>query len=246
MNNNEEKFRDLTIHPLSDTKDLVISCDISAGFGDRKLDIVHCSPETSISFTLRTAMLELIAYGAKPISVVDTLSVEYDPTGKNLIAQMKRDLAAMGFENISINGSTEDNLDIQMTTVSVTVIGEAPKRMKKNVSALTVFQLGEPFVGQEVLDNLGNIFSVKQARELRSDPMVVDMLPVGSKGIKYELDTLAMSQDYQLTVDSSIEHSVLKKTAGPSTVLLVAVDSHDADDFLKKYPDLIKIARLRN
>lgn len=245
MSTRSHQFRDLTITPITDQEDLVVSCDISAGFGERKFDIVKCSPEISVSFTLRTAMLELIAYGATPINVVDTLSVEYDPTGLSIIQQMKQDLAAMGFSDISINGSTEDNLDIQMTTVSVTVIGRAPHRKTRQINPATVYQLGKPLVGNEVLANLDNIFTVKDAIDLRSDPGVIDMIPVGSKGIEYELNVLATSNGQKLHLETLSDQEQLKKTAGPSTVLLVVVDDQLVNGFKESHPKLKKVAHLR-
>ncbi|WP_125770130.1 hypothetical protein [Companilactobacillus furfuricola] len=245
MPTNSQHYRDLTITPLTKTEDLVVSCDISAGFGDRKLDIVKCAPQISVSFTLRTAMLELISYGATPLNVVDTLSVEYDPTGISMIKQMQTDLAEMGFSNIAINGSTEDNLDIQMTTVSVTVIGKAAHRVDAPSKTASVFQLGTPLVGEEVLANLDNIFSVKEALYLRKEASVVDMIPVGSKGIGYELSVLAKSDHQELLIENDIEPTEFNKTAGPSTVLLIVVDNQDVAEFKKNHPHLKQIAELR-
>lgn len=245
MQAGSHQYRDLTITPINEQEDLVVSCDISAGFGDRELDIVKCSPEISVSFTLRTAMLELIAYGATPINVIDTLSVEYNPTGLKVINQMKQDLVDMGYPDLSINGSTEDNLDIQMTTVSVTVIGRATHKSFENTQDLAVFQLGVPLMGNEVLANLDNIFKVKQAIDLRHEKTVVDMIPVGSKGVGYELGVLGNSDDLKLELATDIDQAQFNKTAGPSTVLLVAVSNDDADDFSNNHPELKQIARLR-
>ncbi|WP_125707731.1 hypothetical protein [Companilactobacillus zhongbaensis] len=245
MSAKSHQYRDLTITPITAEKDMVVSCDISAGFGDRKYDIVKCSPEISVSFTLRTAMLELISYGATPLNVVDTLSVEYNPTGISVIKQMQKDLADMGYSEVSINGSTEDNLDIQMTTVSVTVIGEAPHEKTRQINPATIFQLGRPLVGNEVLANLDHIFTVKDAIDLRKDPNVSDMIPVGSKGIEYEMSVLAASNGQTLQLETSVDQSQMKKTVGPSTVLLVVVEDQNLIDFKKDHPELIKIAKLR-
>ncbi|KRL68215.1 hypothetical protein [Companilactobacillus versmoldensis] len=246
MDNNSHQFRDLTITPISQTEDLVVSCDVSAGFGDRKYDLVKCSPEISVSLTLRTAMLELISYGATPINVIDTLSVEYDPTGLKVIAQMKSDLKEMGYSNVPINGSTEDNLNTEMTTVGITVIGRSPKKvdLTNERSDLAIFQLGVPYMGQAVLDNFSKIFSVKQVIELRKDPLVSDMIPVGSKGVSYELGVLAKTHNLNLELSQQIDDLEIKQTAGPSTVLLVAVENSMKHQFLQKYPDLKWIARL--
>jgi hypothetical protein len=245
MTFNSHRYRDLTITPINDQEDIVVSCDISAGFGDREYDIVKCAPEISVSFTLRTAMLELISYGATPLNVVDTLSVEYDPTGKKVIAQMQKDLVEMGFPNIAVNGSTEDNLDVQMTTVSVTVVGHAMHKNKPLYENLSVFQLGIPYVGNEVLEHLHTIFPVKQAIDLRNNNSVIDMIPVGSKGIKHELEVLAQSDDLSLVLDSHANDEEIAKTAGPSTVLLVAVDETIEKSFSSFNPDLKHIAWLR-
>ncbi|AKP66228.1 hypothetical protein [Companilactobacillus ginsenosidimutans] len=239
------QYRDLTITPISDQEDIVVSCDVSAGFGNREYDIVKCSPEISVSLTLRTAMLELISYGAEPMTVVDTLSVEYNPTGKRIIAQMKKDMVEMGFPDIAINGSTEDNLDIQMTSVSVTVVGRARHKSPSTFKNLSVFQLGNPYMGNEVLANLHSIFPVRDAIDLRKNNSVVDMIPVGSKGIEYELGVLTETHDSKLELDSHIDHDEINKTAGPSTVLLVAVDESLEKSFSSFNPDLKHVAWLR-
>ncbi|AEV95636.1 hypothetical protein [Pediococcus claussenii] len=236
------RYRDLTITSLNEEQELVTSTDISSGFGEMANDLIHCSLETTASFTLRTTLLELIAYGATPISIIDDLSLKFLPNGERVIKRLQSDLNEIGYDQIPINGSTEDNLKIDLTSVSVTANGLAKPKEQIKGAEFAVFQLGTPLVGEAVLNSLDKVFTVKRALEIRNDALICDMIPVGSQGIGHEISVLA--KEYKLNSIVKTK-SDLNLSAGPSTVLLVVSANVDRTEVEDNFPDLKYIARMK-
>ena len=86
------------------------------------------------------------------------------------------------------------------TSVGITVVAET-KAGKENFQmqqACSLMQLGQPYVGEQVVKNRETIFSYPLVKALRSEPGVIDMLPVGSKGIRYEAELMAKDPGCQI------------------------------------------------
>ncbi|UTW69818.1 hypothetical protein KHA80_02285 [Anaerobacillus sp. HL2] len=80
---NISRYRDLTIIADGDKK-LVIACDSSGAIGPKELDVVKVDANIVGRFISRVVLMEIISVGAKPITLIDTLSVEMNPTGLKL------------------------------------------------------------------------------------------------------------------------------------------------------------------
>ncbi len=238
------RFRDLTIYPISAAKNLVIACDSSAGIGSKKYDSLPFSPEIMAAFCVRVPLLELICFGAKPKIVVDLIGNEYEDTGKRMIKGISRELEKAGFPAVKINGSTEENMQTFTTSIGVTVIGE--KAANEPLPSITentdLVRLGIPYVGKEVIAHLDQIFSYDLVKELRAQAAIVDLLPVGSKGIAYEAGLMATKN--QLTIAYQ-ETDYLQQSAGPATVILAAVNQNATARLLSSYPLLQKIGEFK-
>ena len=72
------------------------------------------------------------------------------------------------------------------------------------------------------------IADTKDVCSLRKFSFVHEIIPVGSKGIWHEARILAKESKLSLTLSNS--HIDLKKSAGPSTVLLCAIPSGRLND----------------
>ncbi|WP_283679387.1 AIR synthase related protein [Lentilactobacillus sp. Marseille-Q4993] len=239
------KFRDLTIVSLSPTDTLVIAADSSAGIGEKPDDQVSVDPAVTAAFSLRVPLLELLCYGATPICVVDTIGNEMNPTGEKMIAGIKSELERAGLASIPLTGSTEDNMTTMTTSVGVTVIGRVPNRPEAMTEALTVYQIGTPLVGDEVKDHLEDVPSYDLVRKLKSETEVRDMLPVGSKGIAYEVSQIAIVNDLnESEISTVLADNEYLKSAGPATVILVAVGKSGIASFEKKYPQAKRLIQL--
>lgn len=231
------KFRDLTVIDIIPNKKLIISCDSSGGIGLKEKDLVKTDPEIVGYFTSQVALMELLAVGARPITIVNTLGVEMDETGKKIIKGIKRALKPLSISNsVAITGSTEENIPVCQTFVGITVIGIIEKtnwREKKVKAGNLAVLVGIPKVGEEVLEDSGKeTMSIPVLLELLKKPYINDILPVGSKGIAYELKEMASTSqlDYIIYEDLKID---INKSAGPATCAIIAIDKRSYEDLKK-------------
>lgn len=232
------KFRDLTIVDITPEQRMVISCDSSGGIGDKEADVVKVNPEVLGYYTTQVALMELLATGATPITVVNTLGVEMEQTGKRIISGIKRALRPLNLvDDILVTGSTEENIPVCQTSMGITIIGIIDRsnwRPKKAESGDLIVAIGVPKVGQEVVEDNGReIMSVGLLLELLEKSYIKDILPVGSKGIDYEINVMASTSDLNCKIYENIDIDI-HKTAGPATCVIIAINKDDYED-LKKH-----------
>lgn len=233
----QKKDRDLSFVDIDQEKVLVIACDSAGGIGPKKEDVIKVPGEMIGRFTTRVALMEILAVGAKPISIVNTLAVEYDPTGKQILQGIIQEASKLGVDhNIQINGSTEENFTTIQTGIGVTVVGIAEKDQLKIASSQVndmVIAVGLPMVGEEVLVNEDLIVELADLMELLKIQDVHEMIPVGSKGIVYEANLLAKMSNLDCEFDQNIKID-LEKSAGPATTLLVSIREEAVDQVKEK------------
>lgn len=221
------KHRDLTLIDINQEQVLVISCDSSGGIGEKENDIVKTSPEMVGYFGAQVAMMEILSFGAKPISVIDTLAVEMEDTGRRVIEGIKEALEVLDFnmENI-ITGSTEENFPVTVTGVGITVIAIMDKKdlvLEKTKAGFISALVGLPKVGNEILENPRDIMTIENLLKLKEENFIKEILPVGSKGILYELEEMAKTNNLHLLLEKDIRSDIYK-SAGPSTCVVVSLE----------------------
>jgi hypothetical protein len=125
----------------------------------------------------------------------------------------------------SVTGSTEENIPTLQTAMGITLIGEKENHLGKNKveSGDVLVLIGIPKVGYEVIEDekleQSEVVSFQSLKILSKDIETIDLLPVGSKGIKYEIGVL--EEEYNLKLNmSEVEHLDLIKSGGPSTCVL--------------------------
>jgi hypothetical protein len=240
-------FRDLTLVPIGGGDVLVIACDSLGGIGSKVHDLVKTTGEVVGRYTVRVPLMEVIAAGASPIVVVNTLSVEMEPSGQEILYGMRQEMMEAGLgEDFLVTGSTEENVPMCQTALGVTVIGKAVQsalRLGKARVGDVVVCVGRPKVGDEVLDGTPAA-DVLLVRRLLALPWVREILPVGSKGVLYEAKLMAEGAGAVLNLgpDSALD---VKKSAGPATCVLVAMD-HERLDELTRMTELpiFRVGRL--
>lgn len=241
-----ERFRDLTILPISADKQLVIACDSSAGIGEKPADVIATSTQIVAQMAIRVPLLELLCYGATPLSVVDTIGNEMVDTGQKAIQGIKTELVKAGLADVSINGSTEDNMVTQTTSIGVTVIGE--KKLEQDfpteISSVEVYQFGDPYVGDQVLTHIETLVSYKRISQVRQHSAVVDLLPVGSKGIRYEVSELARTNQLDISDETRLSGEIFGLSAGPATVVLALVQSTERASFEAMFSEAKHVVHL--
>lgn len=225
-----QKQRDLTLVRLAGAYYLVIACDSDGGIGPKPHDTVPAPPYLLGRFAARVPLMEILASGARPLVLVDTLTVEMEPTGREIIegVRFEASLAGIAGEG-AVTGSTEDNVPTVATGIGVTVIGIAEERQIRVGTAApgdVVACVGVPksAPGDSVAIDDPEIADVSAVMALSRLPHVHDILPVGSKGIEYEAHQMAASGGLTFTLAPSPGRKLdVKKSAGPSTCVLVSV-----------------------
>ena len=224
-----EKFRDLTLFNFFDSFFLVIACDSNAGIGLKLDDYVRKDFFSVGRSAVKVALMEVFASGAFPLIIIDTLGVEMDPAGKEIIRGIKYEVEKAGIDpSLALTGSTEDNMKTLQTCIGVTVIGLAKKdslKLGKSQPGDIVVAVGIPKsapLKPYTEDDL-DIASVQTVQTLVKMDFIHEILPVGSKGISYEAKLLAE------TINNTIKFIGpapldLNFSAGTSTCVLVSLN----------------------
>ncbi len=217
------RVRDLTI--VDD--DLVVATDSIGGIGPKPADTVYADAATVAHFALRVPLLEVLCAGASPMLVIDDLCVELEPTGRQMIAEIHRLAAAAGLPPDAVTGSTEDNVATTATGVGVTVLGRlersATSRPGGGQPGDVVLCAGLPISAprDEVYIGHPDQVSVAAVVAAVASGLVHDALPVGSKGLDWEVPQLAASAGLDFSwVQSPVARS---DSGGPSSCVLFSV-----------------------
>lgn len=219
------KVRDLTLVALDQAKTMVIACDSCGGIGLKAGDALQVTPFITGKYTARVAIMEVVCAGAEVICLTNTICNEFDPTGIAVIQGIEEELKAAGISDVVLTGSTEENFSTVMTGLGITAVGLAEtKKLKVNniKGQALLLAFGRPKVGREVLNRQEEQIDYHTIRQLLRAEEVYEIIPVGSKGILYEMQELARNNRLQLTVYEQ-DRVDINQSAGPSTVVIAAV-----------------------
>lgn len=242
-----KKVRDLIIISIDEEKAMIIACDSCGSIGNKEYDVLKVEPFITGKYGVRVGLLEVMAANAQVVTVIDNVCAEMEPTGRKIIRGIESELSNAGLTNVALGGSTEENFPAFSTGLGVTVIGIANKKDIKVNSiekSSVIYSVGVPKVGSE-LDYYDDkdIFQYSTLKELLSKGGVYEIVPVGSKGILYEAQELARSNNrvFTLECDSNID---IHRSAGPATIAIVCVDEAIEDE-IKNIPNSYKIGRIK-
>jgi len=201
---------------------LTIAADTLGAIGMKPGDAVHVSPEICGRLTARVCLMETLAVGAGPFALMALTCNEREPTGVGILSGIHAELAGAGYPNLSIGGSTEDNMPTTMTAMGITILGECSQPSWRLAQAGDdVYLFGTPYVGEEVLVHLEELPVPLQIRQLRSMPGTGDVIPCGSRGIAWELQVLEHETGLHTIYDPGFDITLLHKSAGPATCAVV-------------------------
>lgn len=221
------KVRDLTLIDLCPEKTIVIACDSCGGVGLKEHDVLKVSPFISGKYTARVAILEILCSGAEVVCLANTICNEMEVTGREIIRGIEEELVEAGIGKIVLTGSTEENFPTFATGIGITAVGIAENKNLKvnNVKAeALLLAIGQPKVGEEILQSdKGDLADYNVLKTLLASKKVYEMIPVGSKGILYEVQQLAQNNNLQFILKDHIKMDI-NKSAGPSTVVVVAME----------------------
>lgn len=229
-----ERYRDLIIIYEGDVA-YVISCDSLGAIGNKEGDVLKVSEEVVGRATIKVALAEALCVGARPLVISDTLAVEMKPTGNRIIRAIKKELEENELTGIVLTGSSEENFPTSMTGIGITIISRASLRdlkIKRTKKGMHVSLLGLPLVGEEVLKNPGKGLQLRDYVKISESEEIVEAIPVGSKGIGYELRVLEELSGLRLERNIPC-HLDIEKSGGPSTSCILV---HE-----EKHPSIAKI-----
>ena len=223
------RVRDLLL--LGD--DLVVATDSIGGIGPKPADTVFADAATVAHFALRVPLLEVLCAGAEPIAVIDDLCVEREPLGAQMITEIRRLSAEAGVPPEAITGSTEDNVATVATGIGVTVLGRLEPGRRVGAGSLPgdlVVCAGLPISAPRDEVYIGHPAQVPVAAVVAAlaSGVVHDALPVGSKGLAWEVPQLAASDGLDLTWRDDHGLSVTD-SGGPSSCVLFSCAPDDLD-----------------
>ncbi|MBC8401172.1 MAG: hypothetical protein H8E14_06755 [Candidatus Marinimicrobia bacterium] len=221
-------IRDLTIMNISHGVMLVVACDSDGGIGSKEQDLVQVPGQILGRFAVRVPLMEMLAAGAIPAVVVDTLAVEMEPSGRAIIEGIREELYLAGLDADKVlTGSTEDNVPTVQTGIGVVVIGFVSNtdfRPGSSQNGDIVVCVGKPKSAPDDKVDLNDpeIADTVCARTLAELDFIHDILPVGSKGISYEQAELAECANLTILPESDPGIDI-HKSAGPSTCVLASL-----------------------
>jgi len=218
--------------PFNGVDSLIIACDNSGAIGMKEQDLVHVPYETVAYYAFRVAVMECIAAGGEPISVLLHNFCGNEPWDE-LVKGIDKGLSELKISNIRITGSTESNFSLLQSALGLVVIGKKPLAQTTDIAFanhLKMAVVGLPLVGNEVIEQADHVASLAIFKEVSLIQGAM-LLPVGSKGILHELNQMFPSEE--LTQEMVTTNVDILKSAGPSTCFLVVVQP-DQEEELRK------------
>lgn len=222
------KARDLSLLNLIGDLVMVISCDSNAAIGEKPNDHLKQSYSEMGRSAIKVPLMEVIAAGAVPVLIINTLCVEMNPAGRKIIKAIGQELVRAGIDPaIQLTGSTEDNTVTTQTGIGITVIGMATKnslRLKRTGAGDAIVCVGVPKSGIKVpyCEDDDDIAQVGTIIKLNKLSYIHEILPVGSKGVRFEAEELAGYSGLKF-MENRLNKIDLESSAGASTAVLVSL-----------------------
>jgi hypothetical protein len=221
-------MRDVSIIPFSSNEEIIVGTDNSGGIGTKEEDIVKVDDRITAYYSTRVAVMEVLAVKAKPFSVII-----HNFSGDNVWDAYKKGaetaLKEAELEEVLITGSTESNFPLKQSALGITVLGKRSvvNNEKANECEYSYAVIGTPLTGDQVLENMEVVAPLSLFTKLCRHSSILDLIPVGSKGILEELKILTGNASLtEKNVECPIDILV---SGGPSTCFLVKFRIEDED-----------------
>ena len=225
--------RDVEVIDIGSGNTLVIACDSCGSVGSKELDLIKASPAIVGRLTARTVLMELVSVGALPVAMTVSICAEPNPTGDGILIGIKRELQVSGLSGVKLVVSSEKNFPTRQTGLGIGATGickAAALKVAQSAAGDKIFCLGVPRLGNEVITSgCMDILNSGTLNQLRPHPLIHDILPVGSRGIRAEAELLANQSGTTFNAVDGCRLD-LEKSAGPSTCVLFS-SSQAIEDF---------------
>ncbi|HPF17563.1 MAG TPA: hypothetical protein P5107_12625 [Thermotogota bacterium] len=209
-------YRDISV--IQNDPFIVIATDSSGSIGEKEHDSLPVQIEMAAAYCLRVCLVELTAVGAKPEIIISTVSNEFEPTGRKILDEIKRQCERYRITEYDISGSSEENFATGMTGFGITVVGSTRQlHWKQTRIGDFCYLYGMPYLGHQVLDHEDALLDPTIIQTLFSQYEINDLLPCGSSGIQKELNVLCSEMNLSFECRQNIDSNLLVKSAGPAT-----------------------------
>ncbi|MGF6950661.1 hypothetical protein QF028_003166 [Neobacillus sp. B4I6] len=216
-------MRDIITIPFNNMDSLIIACDNSGAIGLKEQDLVQVPYETVAYYSFRVAVMECMAAGGEPISVVLHNFCGNEPWDE-LVSGIQNGLQELKLSDVRITGSTESNFSLMQSALGLVVLG------KKSIARTTELAysnqlkfavVGRPLVGNEVIEQKDQVAPLSDFQMI-SKIQDVMVWPVGSRGILYEINQMFPNEE--VSKEMVITNVDILKSAGPATCFLAVYD----------------------
>lgn len=207
----------LTI-PLTNNQELIIASDNSGAIGEKEDDAVHVPNEVTGYYTCRVAYMDLLRTKGTPKAII-LQNFTGEDAWNDYVTGIQKLLNQTRNPSLPITGSTESNFATLQSGLGFTLIGVRNKgeQRRKKVTKLDSFAvIGKPLVGYDVIKQKDQIAPISLYEELASMKEVIDLIPVGSKGIEAEWQKLT---GVNLSVKTTLD---VEQSGGPATCFIIA------------------------
>lgn len=221
--------RDLLV--IDEPGSIVLACDSVGGIGPKEHDSFPAAAWTTAHFATRVPLLEVICAGAQPLAVINALCIAADETGREMIDAVRALAAEAGVPAHAVSGSTEDNVHTTATGIGVTVLGQLTAATERRSRADdVVLCAGLPRSAPQHTLHPGHpdVVPIREVQAAVATGLAHDALPVGSKGLIWEVQQLAETSDLAVRwdPDSPVDAHA---SAGPSSCVLLSCSATAAD-----------------
>lgn len=233
--------RDITRVSLGPSEDWLIASDISSGIGLQEHDVLQVPYPMVGAFATRVAMLEILSAKGTVKAIQYLIGGAYDAVVIPVVQGIQEELRRAGID-VPINGSHESNMEVTTTSVGITALGLGEPEVRGNGEPYAVYVLGRPLVGPEVVAHPEWIVTYEELHRALAHPSTMRMVPIGSRGIRQELQVLASWQGAPLD-EIAMTDEVLDHSGGPATSVVVAVCTEGETEWLRCFPDAQYVGR---
>ncbi|WP_421378628.1 ATP-binding protein [Bacillus salacetis] len=219
-------MRDISRIPFSNEEEFIIGTDNSGGVGTKEEDAVQAEDCLTAYFATRVALMEVLSAKGIPFAIL-LHNFSGDDRWERYIKGIEKAKEEAGLEGIPITGSSESNFPLKQSAIGITVLGRRkicyrpPLSEKRECYAV----IGQPLVGQKVLERIDEAAPLPLFTACCRSPFILDILPVGSKGIFEELKVLSGNNGL---IDNKVSCGLdIKVSGGPSTCFLIKFNEED-------------------
>ena len=214
------KYRDLNFLHVRNAV-LVFACDSVGSVGTLPFDEFHRTPAEAGHSYLKSAWMELLACGAKPLALYGDFCYRESDRETQICDSIRAELRASGIDPTLFHASFGESADPKCSAFGLTAVGCVPAsglRLGSSRGGDAVFAIGRP----TEKDDQTRQCTPQDVLALLGCEAVHEILPCGSHGIRGEL--LGLTHTSRLTFTPAADCALEKEfdlSCGPAGTLLV-------------------------